>query len=142
MAELFSGHSEHTLDAKGRVIVPTRFRSHFVDGAYLGKGNDHRLELWTRDNYNKKAASWLEKLESGDEELEAKALFWSAYIEDVTVDANTGRLLIPPYMRDWAQLEPGQPVMLQGALNHIAVWNPTVFADRVGAKAEPGFARD
>jgi DNA-binding transcriptional regulator/RsmH inhibitor MraZ len=45
-------------------------------------------------------------------------------------------------MRDYAQLEVGQPVLLSGALNHIDVWNPTMFAERVQANAEQAFAKD
>lgn len=142
VADFFSGHSEHTLDAKGRVIVPAKYRSRFSDGAHLAKGNNRSLALWTRESYERQASSWLEKLESGEEGLEEKALYWAANVEEVAVDAGTGRLLIPPYMREYAQLELGQPVLLNGALNHLDVWNPTLFANRVEATAESSFTKD
>ncbi len=142
MADFFSGHSEHTLDAKGRVIVPAKYRSRFADGAYLAKGNNRSLALWTRDNYERQASQWLDKLESGEEGAEEQALYWAANVEEVTVDATTGRLLIPPYMRDYAQLEAGQPVTLNGALNHIDVWNPVLYNARVAASAEQKFTKD
>ncbi len=142
MADFFSGHSEHTLDAKGRVIVPAKYRSRFAEGAHLAKGNNRSLALWTRESYERQAQAWLEKMESGDEAAEADAQYWAHNVEDVAVDASTGRLLVPPYMREYAQLEPGQSVLLSGALSHIAVWNPTLFANRVEAPAEPGFTKD
>ncbi len=142
MAEYFSGHSEHTLDAKGRVIVPAKYRSHFSDGAHLGIGNNRSLALWTRDAYDRQAAAWLEKMESGEDGAEEQAQFWAANIEDVAVDASTGRLLVPPYMREYAQLAPQQPVLLSGALSHIAVWNPTLYAARVEASAASRFTKD
>jgi MraZ protein len=142
VADFFSGHSEHTLDAKGRVIVPAKYRSRFADGAHLAKSTNRSLALWTRDSYERQAASWLEKLESGEDGAEERAQYWAANVEDVSVDATTGRLLIPPYMREYAQLEAGQPVLLSGSLSHIAVWNPALFAARVAATAEPGFTRD
>jgi MraZ protein len=135
VAELFSGQSEHTLDAKGRVIVPAKFRSFFSDGAHLGIGTNHSLALWTHDAYQRKADSMLALMESGEPGAEEEAQFWAAYIEDVTVDASTGRLLIPPYMRSRADLEPGQPVVLVGALSHLAIWNPTRFAERIEVQA-------
>jgi MraZ protein len=142
VAELFSGHSEHTLDAKGRVIVPAKYRPRFADGAHLGIGSNRSLALWTRESYDRQASSWLEKMESGIDGAEEQAQFWASNIEDVAVDGSTGRLLVPPYMRTYAQLEPGQPVLLSGALSHIAVWNPTLYADRIAATAESTFTKD
>ena len=142
MAELFNGHSEHTLDAKGRVIVPAKYRSFFADGAHLGIGSNRSLTLWTHTSFEKKANDWLEKMESGEPGAEEEAQFWAANIEDVSVDASTGRLLVPPYMRTHAQLEPGQPVLLAGALSHIAVWNPSLYAARIEAPASPKFTKD
>jgi len=142
VADFFSGHSEHTLDAKGRVIVPAKYRSRFADGAHLAKGTNRSLALWTHERYDAQAQAWLEKMDSGVPGAEEEAQYWAANVEDVAVDASTGRLLIPPYMREYAQLEPGQPVVLNGALNHIAVWNPTLFAERITAPAEPGFTKD
>jgi MraZ protein len=142
VAELFSGHSEHTLDAKGRVIVPAKYRSFFAEGAHLGVGTNRYLALWTRASYERQANAWLEKMESGDEGVEEEAHYWASNIEDVSVDASTGRLLIPPYMRTHAQLETGQPVLLSGALSHIAVWNPTLYAARIEEKAASKFTKD
>lgn len=142
MAELFSGRSEHTLDAKGRVIVPAKYRPRFADGAHLGFGNNRSLALWTRESYDRQAASWLEKMESDVEGAEEQAQYWASNIEDVSVDASTGRLLVPPHMRTYAQLEPGQPVLLSGALSHIAVWNPTLYAERIEASASSSFTKD
>lgn len=142
MADFFSGHSEHTLDAKGRVIVPAKYRSRFADGAHLAKSTNRSLALWTRESYERQAAAWLEKMESGVAGAEEEAQYWAANVEDVAVDASTGRLLVPPYMRTYAQLEAGQPVLLSGALSHIAVWNPSLYAQRIEASAESTFTKD
>lgn len=135
VAELFSGHSEHTLDAKGRVIVPAKYRSYFADGAHLGVATNRALALWTHASYERQANAWLEKMESGEPGAEEEAEYWASNIEDVSVDPTTGRLLVPPYMREHARLEPGQPVRLSGALSHIRVWNPALFEERIGSQA-------
>jgi len=85
VADFFSGHSEHTLDAKGRVIVPAKYRSRFADGAHLAKSSNRSLALWTHERYEIQAQSWLEKMESGDPGLEEEAMYWSANVEDVSV---------------------------------------------------------
>lgn len=142
MAEFFSGQSEHTLDAKGRVIVPAKYRARFSDGAFLAKDKNRSLALWTRTDYERQANSWLEKLESEDPELVKQAKFWAASVEEVAVDASTGRLTIPPKHREHARLEPGNPVVLNGAINHIDVWNPTIYNERIAADAEAQFTGD
>ncbi|MDP1793030.1 MAG: hypothetical protein Q8K63_02735 [Acidimicrobiales bacterium] len=142
MADFFSGQSEHTLDAKGRVIVPAKYRARFADGAFLAKDKNRSLALWTRTDYERQANSWLEKLESEDQALVKQAKFWAANVEEVAVDASTGRLLIPPKLREHAQLESGQPVVLNGALNHIDVWNPSIYNERIAADAEQEFTGD
>lgn len=139
MAEIFSGNSEHTLDGKGRVIVPVKHRARFSDGGFLARGNNRSLALLTRSTYEKKAAEWLARYETGEEEA---AEYWASGVEEVAIDQGTGRLVIPPYMRRYAQLELNSPVLLTGAITHIAIWNPTLFDERITAVAEPGFTRD
>ena len=139
MADFFNGISEHTLDGKGRVIVPAKHRARFADGAFLAIENNRSLALLTRATYDKKAAEWLARYETGEEEA---ALYWSSGVEEVTIDAATGRLLIPPHMRRYAQLELGALVLLTGAIAHLAIWNPALFEERITTVAEPGFTRD
>ena len=64
-------------------------------------------------------------MEAGEPgQLRKNAQFWAANIEDVTVDASTGRgLLVPGYIREHTLFETGQHVVLAGALTHIAIWN-------------------
>lgn len=137
--DFFSGNSEHTLDTKGRVIVPAKHRARFADGGFLAREANRSLALLTRSTYEKKAAEWLARYETGDEE---GMQYWASGVEEVAIDAATGRLLIPPYMRRYANLDVGQPVLLAGALTHIAIWNPTLFEERITSVAEPGFTRD
>lgn len=139
MADYFNGNSEHTLDSKGRVIVPAKHRARFADGGFLARENNRSLALLTRPTYEKKMAEWAARAETGEEEA---ALYWASGVEEVSIDAGTGRLLIPPYMRRYAQLELGEQVMLAGAITHIAVWNPALFQERITAVAEPVFTRD
>jgi MraZ protein len=139
MADFFSGNSEHTLDNKGRVIVPAKHRARFADGGFLARGNNRSLALLTRATYEKKAEEWLARYETGEEEA---AEYWASGVEEVAIDPGTGRVLIPPYMRRYAQLELNAPVLLTGAITHIAIWNPSLFEERITAVAEPGFTRD
>ena len=57
VAELFSGRSEHTLDAEGWVIVPAKYRTYFADGGRLGVGDQPVLALWTHSSYEDAGAT-------------------------------------------------------------------------------------
>ena len=45
----FQGHYEHSLDAKHRLSIPSRFRNAFSDGIVLSKDTDSCLTVWTAE---------------------------------------------------------------------------------------------
>ena len=53
MAARFFGRYEHSLDVKGRVILPARFRASFGPQAFLSQYQDRCLALWPADEFEK-----------------------------------------------------------------------------------------
>ena len=51
MATVFFGRFEHSLDTKGRLILPAKFRAHFERGGYLGKHDERCLALWPEEEF-------------------------------------------------------------------------------------------
>ncbi len=125
MATRFVGRYEHSLDGKGRVILPARFRSSFETLALVSKYNERCLAIWTPEAFDRKADE-MALLMDGSPEDRARARAWSMGSAEVDLDRQ-GRVALPQYLREFAQLSEGGTVLVHGALTHIEVWNPQVW---------------
>lgn len=124
--EHFYGSFEYSLDAKGRVIVPARLRSHFDSRqALVSCYVDRCLAIWTPDEFGIYLARAQAMEERGSEGRNlARAL--SAMSAPVEIDGQW-RLTIPPNLREWAGLQVDSPVMVVGALNRVELWQPELW---------------
>jgi MraZ protein len=115
----FWGTHDHSIDAKGRVILPSKFREPFRGGAFLTKLVDGCLALWTPTEFDRRTADMLEKSRRGQSERNV-ARVWAAAAFNVVPDGQ-GRIPIPPQLRDFARLD-GE-VVINGVINHVELWN-------------------
>lgn len=139
MAPRFFGRFEHSLDVKGRVILPARLRAQFGAQAYLSQFQDRCLALWTSEEFDEQMAEQERRQKVGHKELNLARL-WASGSTDVDIDRQ-GRLAIPAYLRDYARLEPESPILIMGALNRVELWNPVEWERRV-LPAESEFTDD
>ncbi|MBI5235329.1 MAG: division/cell wall cluster transcriptional repressor MraZ [Deltaproteobacteria bacterium] len=119
---MFRGRFEHSIDSKGRLSIPSRFRE------TLAERYDARLVVTAYDNLllAYPFAEW-QRLEDKVRELaEFKKdtrsflrFFYSSAV-DCAID-KLGRVLIPPTLREYARLE--KDVVLIGTLRNIEIWN-------------------
>jgi MraZ protein len=116
----FWGTHEHSLDAKGRVILPSRFRDPFRGSAFLTKLVDGCLALWTPAEFDRRTADMLETARRGQSERNV-ARVWAAGAFEVAPDGQ-GRIAVPAQLRDFARLD--NDVVINGAINHVELWNP------------------
>jgi MraZ protein len=124
----FFGRYEHSLDDKGRVILPAKFRPDFERGGFIGPYLDGCLALWTPDEFETKAAE-MEARERAGREDRNLARVWANNTQEVDVDKRSGRMAIPAFLREAAQLT-GE-VLITGNINRVELWNPQVWAERV-----------
>ena len=111
----FFGRYEHSLDAKGRLILPSKFRPAFERGGFLSQFNDRCLALWTPENFEKQ----MELMEANQQlstEQRNLARLWASGSQEVEVDKQ-GRMVIPAYLRDYARLT--GDVLVNGAIDRI-----------------------
>lgn len=129
MAPRFFGRYEHSLDAKGRVILPARFRGQFGAQAYVSQYQDRCLALWTSEEFDKQLADQEQRQGQGRTERNL-ARVWASGSAEVDIDRQ-GRLAIPAYLREFAGLEVEHPILVTGALNRVELWNPGEYERRV-----------
>jgi MraZ protein len=127
VAARFFGRYEHSLDAKGRVILPARFRASFDSQAYLSQHLEKCLALWTPEEFEKQMAV-MEVAQEQSQKERNFARVWAAGSTEVEIDRQ-GRLAIPAYLREFAGLDTA--VLVNGALNRIELWRPDEWEQRV-----------
>lgn len=133
----FFGRYEHSLDPKGRVILPSKFRAPFERGGYLTQFHDRCLALWTPEDFDKQMAQMEAAAEAGRAERNLARL-WAQGTQEVDVDKQ-GRIAIPQHLREFARLD--GDVLVNGAITRVELWSPAVWEEKV-APAERRLTED
>lgn len=120
---MFLGTHSPKLDAKGRIILPAKFREPLAEGLVLTKGQDHCLVVWPRAEFDTYAAG-LRASAQANAAVRAmtRVFFSSAY--DESLDSQ-GRLTVPPTLRGYAELD--RELTVVGADNRIEIWSTSVW---------------
>ncbi len=125
---MFVGTFEHSLDDKGRVVLPVTFRAQFgPDKGFLSQW-DCCLGLWTEDGFADVARRLTDKIRDGQAPQDAMRAF-ASNAREVSPDSQ-GRITIAPPLRDFARLD--RDVVLIGAIDRIEVWDAARWNDQVG----------
>lgn len=129
----FVGQFQHTLDAKGRLILPARFRGEFERGGHLSPNTEGCIALWTPGEFTRQSEEHLERSRLGGARERQQMRYWAANSSDVEFDKQ-GRFALPASIRDYGRLI-GE-VLIVGAIDHIELWNPEVYAEQVNTAGE------
>ncbi len=129
VAPRFFGRDNRSLDGKGRVILPARYRASFEASVYITPHYERCLALWTTEEFEKKFAEM--KLQQ-DMSTEGRkfARMWSATSAEEKIDGQ-GRISVPPNLLEYAGLQPESPVLITGSLDRIELWNPTYWEESI-----------
>lgn len=123
-SSFLTGEFRHTLDDRGRVAVPVRFRGRLAEGATLARWLDSCLGLFPADEWNELAAK-LRALPLTNPRAREFARFMSSGAVEVELDRQ-GRVLVPGYLREYAGITEGEVVVV-GALNRLEIWAPAAW---------------
>ena len=128
----FVGQFQHSLDVKGRLILPAKFRSEFERGGHLSPNSEGCVALWTPGEFARQAEEHLAESRSGEHGRQ-HARYWAANSSDVEFDKQ-GRFALPVAIRNFGQLE-GE-VLIVGMLDHVELWNPPTYEEKVNSAEE------
>lgn len=132
---MFRGRFEHTIDAKGRVSIPAKFRE------LLAEKYDERLIITNFDRclvaYPFEEWRGLEERISSlslvKKEVKAFQRFFISGAVECPID-KLGRVLIPPSLRDYAQLE--KSVIFAGMLKRFEIWSKERWIEEIKRSEE------
>ena len=117
---MFLGRYEHSIDEKGRLTIPARFRELLSEGAYLTLGFDRNLLALTPTAFEQISQRVKQmSLTDGDARLLRRIIFSNA--EKVEVD-RAGRILIPQWLRQTVGID-GSAVIV-GVGDYFEIWAP------------------
>jgi len=121
---LFLGKHDYSMDERGRVPMPPRFREALMQGVILTQGAPDRcIRAYPADGFEEQASHYMrEPITNPAGRVMRRAFFSGAYQAEMD---RQGRVLVPPVLRQWANLE-GQVVVV-GTGEGIEIWNAGDF---------------
>ena len=126
---MFYGEYEHSIDRKGRLIIPSKFRQtfkeHYVEKFYVTRGLDGCLFVFTEDEWKSQEQKFKNLSFIKAESRKFNRLYFSGAC-DLACDKQ-GRILIPQYLKDYAGIK--KEVMIVGLSNRIEIWSNDKWQD-------------
>ncbi len=123
----FIGNDIHSVDHKGRVFIPAKFRSVLTkedkNGFYIARGFETSLLLFSLSRWNEFVKELSDRKYSQKSIREAIRAF-SYGAERLSMDSQ-GRVVLPKELRDYSKIE--DEVFFLGAIDKIELWSPAVY---------------
>lgn len=115
---MFMGEFNHSIDAKGRIIIPAKFREDLGDIFYITLGLDGCLFAYPKEEW----LLFVEKLKTLPGTKEARQLqrYFMSCAAECEVDKQ-GRILIPAKLREAAAMD--KDIVFVGVLNKVEIWS-------------------
>lgn len=121
---MFLGEYTHTIDDKGRLTVPAKYRGELAAGLVVTRGFDRNLMVYPLNEWEKLAQEIMTKplTDSRTRDFRRRVFSGAADLEP----DRQGRILVPPYLRDFAAIN-GE-VVIVGMYNYIEIWSTDAWS--------------
>ncbi len=130
---MFTGEYRHTVDDKGRIAVPARFRTQLMSGAYVSRWMEDCLAIHTESGWGDLSARMASiPITDTNGRLFSRFVFSGAVPAELD---RQGRVLVPAYLRDSIGLT-GEAVVV-GTRDHVEIWAPKRWDDYRRALDDP-----
>ena len=116
---MFMGEYNHTVDAKGRLIVPSKFREQLGAEFVVTKGLDGCLFVYPTEEWQSIEEKF-RNISMTSKDARKFSRFFFAGAASLELDKQ-GRILLPPVLREYADLQ--KDVVLVGVLNRVEIWD-------------------
>lgn len=118
---MFLGEYSHTIDSKGRLTIPSKYRDTLATGLVVTRGLGHNLAVYPLDEWEKLTDRILSRPMSNQQVMNFRRRVFSA--ADNLKPDRQGRILVPAKLREFAGL--GDSVVIVGNFQFLEIWNPT-----------------
>ena len=120
---MFTGEYRHTVDDKGRIAVPAKFRVQLGAGAVVSRWLDACLAIHTQAGWDELAAK-VAALPITNENSRRFQRFVFAGAAEVELDRQ-GRILLPSFLRE--QIDLANEAVVVGSRDHAEIWAPATW---------------
>lgn len=116
---MFRGEFCHTLDKKGRIILPVKFRGMLEDGLVIAMGLDECLWIYSRTEWEQREDE-IRRLPQTSEDARRYSRMVVGRSEDGVLDKQ-GRISIPEHLRKYAGLT--KEIVIIGVIDRLEIWD-------------------
>jgi MraZ protein len=120
---MFIGEYQASIDEKGRISVPAKFRAELKRKVVVTRGLDNSLFLYSMEEW-KKLAEKLSSLPIATANTRAFSRLMLAGAMDCEIDKQ-GRIILPTYLKEFAKI--GKKAVIAGLYNRIEIWSEELW---------------
>ncbi|MGQ0502519.1 MAG: division/cell wall cluster transcriptional repressor MraZ [Panacagrimonas sp.] len=128
---MFSGSHQLTIDDKGRLAIPARYRQELADGCasqlFITRGPNPCLEIYPAPEFQR-LAEQIQQMEDRDHAEVLKSVF-IGFACETEIDKQ-GRVLLPPMLRKYAKFS--DSAVLMGQITRFDLWPEELWQERFG----------
>jgi MraZ protein len=131
-----TGEFRHNIDAKGRLIVPSRLREEIGERVVLTTWFENCIAMWAEGRFEDRVAGRLLLERNSNPRLRSSSRRIASSAHTDSIDGQ-GRVSVPSKLREAAGIE--REVVVVGALDHAEIWDPGKWDEEMARTAEGGF---
>lgn len=126
---MFYGEYQHTIDRKGRIILPAKFReaakSNFIEKFFVTRGLDKCLFMFAEDEWKNQEQKFKSMPFTKQEARRFNRIYFSGALE--LIPDKQGRILLAPYLKEFAGIK--RDIVIIGVANRIEIWDKDLWQE-------------
>jgi len=133
---MFYGEYIHSIDRKGRLILPSKFRevakANFIEKFFVTRGLDKCLFMFTEEEWRSQETKFKSISFTKIQARTFNRLYFSGAVE--VLPDRQGRILLPQYLKDFAEIK--KDVVIVGVSNRIEIWSKDKWQEFYGGSRQ------